>query len=150
MICMTYLTFDYFDLGLLDSVIDAFILEGSYVLLMYAESFWLEHIKQGLRERADLRDLCWVLQKYLDKYANSTDQCVNEKKPQAVIRDFLPLQENWPVIYDKLSAMNFSRKQNQFTPQVINGKCLHVMIYYFQVTRINLLNFGHFLKVCSH
>lgn len=150
MICMTYLTFDYFDLNLLDSDIDAFILEGNYVLLMYAESFWLEHTKQGLRNRADLHDLCYVLQKYLDKYVKPKNQCMNEEKPKVVIRDLLPLQEKWPIIYDKLSAIDVSQKQAQFRPHITNGECLHVMSYCFQIIRINLLCFGHFLESNSH
>lgn len=68
MTCMTYLKFDYFDPDAPDEMIDRSILEGHYIFLSYAESFWLDHIKQGLRQISgspSLDDLCSTIENYL-------------------------------------------------------------------------------------
>ncbi|KAL9122533.1 MAG: hypothetical protein Q9187_000915 [Circinaria calcarea] len=70
---MSYLAFKCFDVSVDDSAIDDSILAGEYVLQAYAESQWLEHVKQCTQDMPDSSttvDICQVLVDFLEQRVN--------------------------------------------------------------------------------
>lgn len=143
MTCMTYLMFDYFDTDVTDAMIDGSILDGCYVLLSYAELYWLEHIKQGLRESSSapsFDNLCSMIQIYLGQQAQPEMENP-DKENSKLIRDLLPIRERWPVIYDSLSAINDSYSQNQRELQLFDGEYPIVNSSFFSPRNNRLIPF---------
>ena len=131
MTCMTYLKFDYFDPDLTDAMIDKYILDGHYILLLYAGSYWLEHIKRGLQESScspSFDDLCSMIHRYLGERSQSKIE-TPDKNPK-LFHDFLPIREIWPDIYDSLSAIDDKYTQDQRELQTLNGQYISAILVF--------------------
>ena len=106
--CLTYLMFPCFDLSITEEEIDVAVLEGHYVLQPYATSYWLEHVKEGIRGDVGSTDFA-LYQKILIFLGRRANQSFDRKSAsEERVLELKPLEKDQKHLYQELCYVNSS------------------------------------------
>ena len=118
---MAYLSLDIVQRGSRQSILESDIVEGSYSLLDYATSHWLEHVKMGSPEStlADLETLASSVSQLLKH--NELDAPRSEDGAQNTA-NFQAFEEEWPDIARSLAYVESIQASKKSS--LVRGKCM--------------------------
>ena len=125
MTCMSYLSLDSFLVNQNDKDIYEGTINGHFILLSYAESYWLEHVKHGVLDMSgtpSFSDLCSAITHFLEVQNNPGIRDSITKARFGTARDFIPFREGWPELLVTLSGINYFVSQSQREPSLLMGK----------------------------
>ena len=84
MTCLSYLSFRYFDAGIMDEEVDGFIGSGGYVLHQYSQSNFLHHIRGAWRNAGGTCETLRVsTREFLNARWNPSRQVDSEPPPSS-------------------------------------------------------------------
>ena len=125
MTCMSYLSLDCFLADQSDEEIYERTINGHYILLSYAELYWLEHIKHGVLDMSgtpSFDDLCSAITHFLEIQNNPVFQDSITKARFGTAREFVAFREGWPELIVSLSGIDYFGRQSQTEPSLLTGK----------------------------
>lgn len=125
MVCMLYLGFDHFRGDLKNNIILGHILNGNYILLTYAESYWLKHVIDAVKARSEdipLEDLYIATNNFFEAQDNPLLRASIAQTSQRVSKDFVSIPEEWHAVAVKLSRIQSLSRSTQTMQNAAQGK----------------------------
>ena len=107
--CLTYLMLTCFNPSTPEEEMDAYILDGHYILQAYATSHWLDHVKEGIRGDTGSQDLMTLIQKIMLFLAKRQNQDFDWKavREEGVL-ELKPFEKHQKRLYQELCYINSS------------------------------------------
>lgn len=112
-VCLSYLSFDCFGEEAFSNDLRDNILSGDYVLLVYAATEWLEHIRSCAQhlQAESVQSLACIISTFFEFRANCLFEA-SKKSHHAAKTHFLPFKE-LPNVYDSLIEMDVFMKRKK-------------------------------------
>ena len=122
---MSYLSLDCVLVDQNDKEVYEGTINGHYILLSYAELYWLEHIKHGVLDMSGtptFGDLGFAITDFLETQNNPGFHDSITKARFGTAREFLAFREGWPELLVSLSGIDYFGRQSKREPSLLTGK----------------------------